>query len=217
MAEIMTMDAISVAKVEEIQSRIYIVHGVPVMFDFDLARYYGIETRVLKQAVNRNMDSFPDDFMFKLSNSEANSLINNGASQVVIPPRYNIGSTNPYVFTEQGVAMLSAVLKSKTAVETRIRIMRAFVAMKNSIIALNNSNLRQDKLELEIQNLRQYVEDILKDQNDANDEVFAQLDAINQSIAELSTQIIDLKGNPTHRRNAIGYDVIAKRREEEDK
>lgn len=113
--------------------------------------------------------------------------------------------------------MLSAVLKSKTAVETRIRIMRAFVAMKNSIIALNNSTLRQEKLELEIQNLRQYVEDILRDQNDANDEVFAQLDAINQSIAELSTQIIDLKGNPTHRRNAIGYDVIAKRREEEDK
>lgn len=178
--KIMTMDAISVATVEEIQSRIYIVHGVPVMFDFDLARYYGIETRVLKQAVNRNMDSFPDDFMFILSNSEANSLIYNGASQVVIPPGYNIGSTNPYVFTEQGVAMLSAVLKSKTAVETRIRIMRAFVAMKNSIIALNNSNLRQDKLELEIQNLRQYVEDILRDQNDANDEVFAQLDAINQ-------------------------------------
>lgn len=85
--KIMTMDAISVATVEEIQSRIYIVHGVPVMFDFDLARYYGIETRVLKQAVNRNMDSFPDDFMFKLSNSEANSLIYNGASQVVIPPR----------------------------------------------------------------------------------------------------------------------------------
>lgn len=104
--------------------------------------------------------------------------------------------------------MLSAVLKSKTAVETRIHIMRAFVAMKNSIIALTNTTLRQDKLELELQNLRQYIEEILRDQNDSNEEVNAQLDAINQSIAELSTQIIDLQGNPSRTKpKPIGFDV----------
>lgn len=197
-----------VATVEEIQSRIYIVRGVPVMFDFDLARYYGIETRVLKQAVRRNMESFPEDFMFELSNSEVNSLILNGVSQIVTPPGYNFSYTSPFVFTEQGVAMLSAVLKSKTAVGTRIHIMRAFVAMKNSIIALTNTTLRQDKLELELQNLRQYIEEILRDQNDSNEEVNAQLDAINQSIAELSTQIIDLQGNPSRTKpRPIGFDV----------
>ena len=101
---------VSSPEVEEIRSRIYIVRGVPVMFDFDLARYYGIETRVLKQAVRRNRDSFPEDFMFVLSNEEANELIFNRVSQIVTPPNYNIGSTMPFVFTEAGVAMLSAVL-----------------------------------------------------------------------------------------------------------
>lgn len=78
---------VSSPEVEEIRSRIYIVRGVPVMFDFDLARYYGIETRVLKQAVRRNRDSFPEDFMFVLSNEEANELIFNRVSQIVTPPQ----------------------------------------------------------------------------------------------------------------------------------
>ena len=101
-----------VPNVEDIRNRIYIVRGVPVVFDFDLARYYGIETRVLKQAVRRNMDSFPEDFMFILTRDEANSLIYMGSSQIVTPPNYNLGQSTPYVFTEAGVAMLSAVLKS---------------------------------------------------------------------------------------------------------
>lgn len=87
---LVTSSAALVATVEEIQSRIYIVRGVPVMFDFDLARYYGIENRVLKQAVRRNMESFPEDFMFELSNSEVNSLILNGVSQIVTPPRVQL-------------------------------------------------------------------------------------------------------------------------------
>ncbi len=115
--------------VEQVRGKIYIVHGVPVMFDFDLARFYGIETKVLKQAVKRNLDSFPSDFMFVLSNEEANELLFGGRSQIVTPPGYNIGASTPYVFTEQGVAMLAAVLKSKTAVTTRVQIMRAFVMM----------------------------------------------------------------------------------------
>lgn len=198
-----------VATVEEIQSRIYIVRGVPVMFDFDLARYYGIETRVLKQAVRRNMESFPEDFMFIPAQDELKLLISSMGSQIVTPKtKTPFGGYAPFAFTEQGVAMLSAVLKSKTAVETRIHIMRAFVAMKNSIIALTNTTLRQDKLELELQNLRQYIEEILRDQNDSNEEVNAQLDAINQSIAELSTQIIDLQGNPSRTKpRPIGFDV----------
>jgi len=117
-------------EVMEIRSRIYIVRGVPVMFDFDLARYYGIETRVLKQAVRRNMDSFPEDFMFEPTTEELNSLILNMGSQIVTPKtKTPFGGYTPFAFTEAGVAMLSAILKSSVAVGTRVQVMRGFVAM----------------------------------------------------------------------------------------
>ncbi len=73
------------------------------MLDFQLAQLYGVETRVLKQAVNRNIERFPEDFMFKLTKDESNSLIYMGSSQIVTPSNYNIGSSTPYAFTEQGV------------------------------------------------------------------------------------------------------------------
>ncbi len=81
------------------------------MLDFDLSELYGIETRVLKQAVRRNIDRFPEDFMFRLTQEESNQLISIGVSQNVIPSHYNIGSTSLFAFTENGVAMLSSVLK----------------------------------------------------------------------------------------------------------
>ena len=117
-------------ELQVIQNRVFEVRGHRVMVDFHLAEMYQVETRVLKQAVRRNIDRFPDDFMFKLTPKEAKELINIGVSQFVIPPDYNFGSSIPFVFTEQGVAMLSTVLKSKTAIQMNILIMRAFVRLR---------------------------------------------------------------------------------------
>lgn len=96
------------------------------MLDRDLADLYGIETRTLKQAVKRNKKRFPSDFMFILTEKEVSAMV----SQTVIPSRQHLGGSLPYAFTEQGVAMLSSVLKSEKAIEVNIRLMRAFVAMR---------------------------------------------------------------------------------------
>lgn len=119
----------------EIQARIYTVRTVQVMIDRDLALLYGVENRALKQAVRRNLDKFPDDFMLRLSENEYNQLIFSGVSQFVIPPGYNTGGTDMFAFTEQGVAMLATVLKSQRATDVSISIMRAFVAMRRFITA----------------------------------------------------------------------------------
>ena len=94
-------------ELETIRSMIYEVRGVRVMLDFDLARLYQVENRTLKQAVRRNMDRFPDDFMLKLTKEEANRLMLIGISQNVISPGYNPGPGQVFAFTEEGVAMLS--------------------------------------------------------------------------------------------------------------
>ena len=127
-----------------IQNRVFEVRGFRVMTDFHLAEMYQVETRALKQAVRRNIERFPDDFMFELTKNEAIELISIGVSQSVIPHDYNFGSSMPFVFTEQGVAMLSTVLKSKTAIQMNILIMRAFVALRQ--YALGYAELNQ-KLE----------------------------------------------------------------------
>ncbi len=119
----------------EIQARIYTVRNVQVMIDRDLALLYGVETRALKQAVRRNLDKFPDDFMLRLSENESNQLVSSGVAQFVIPPDYNIGGTGMFAFTEQGVAMLATVLKSQRATNVSISIMRAFVSMRRFITA----------------------------------------------------------------------------------
>ena len=95
-----------------IQNKIFEVRGCRVMLDYHLAELYQVETRALKQAVKRNIERFPGDFMFVLTQEEANLLLSIGVSQNVIPPDYNIGSTEMFAFTEEGVAMLAAVLKS---------------------------------------------------------------------------------------------------------
>ena len=104
-------------ELQPIQSKIYEIRGQRVMLDFDLAELYQVETRVLKQAVRRNIERFPEDFMLRLSAKEANRLIDIGRSQNVIPQGYNIGSSEMFAFTEEGVAMLSGVLRSKAAVQ----------------------------------------------------------------------------------------------------
>ena len=124
----------------DIKDMVYTIRGQQVMLDFHIAGLYHVETRTLKQAVKRNLKRFPPDFMFIISQNEANTLLSIGVSQNVIPPDYNFGATSPMVFTEQGVAMLSSVLRSKIAVEVNIEIMRAFVAARNFA-----ENLRKEK------------------------------------------------------------------------
>lgn len=116
---------------EVIIGKILEVRNEKVMLDFHLAELYGVENRALKQAVRRNMDLFPEDFMFVLTEQEIESMV----SQNVIPSKQVLGGAPPFAFTETGVAMLSSVLKSPRAKEMNITIMRTFVALRK--MALN--------------------------------------------------------------------------------
>ena len=131
-----------------IQNKIFEVRGYRVMFDYHLAELYQVETRALKQAVKRNIERFPSDFMFILTQEEANLLLSIGVSQNVIPPAYNFGVAMPMAFTEQGVAMLSSVLRSKVAIEVNISIMRAFVLMRQMAIGYEELLKRIEELEV---------------------------------------------------------------------
>lgn len=131
-----------------IQNNIFEVRGCRVMLDYHLAELYQVETRALKQAVKRNIERFPSDFMFVLTQEEANLLLSIGVSQNVIPPDYNFGVAMPMAFTEQGVAMLSSVLRSKVAIEVNISIMRAFVLMRQMAIGYEELLKRIEELEV---------------------------------------------------------------------
>jgi len=109
-----------------IKNRIFTIRNVQVMIDRDLAELYGVETRALKQAVKRNLLRFPEDFMFEITPDEVEILV----SQSVIASKKQLGGALPFAFTEQGVASLSAILTSQTAIEAHLRIIRAFVAMR---------------------------------------------------------------------------------------
>lgn len=130
-----------------IERRIYMVRGEQVMIDRDLAELYGVENRVLKQAVRRNIEKFPDDFLYRLTKEESNELIIRGVSQSVIPLGYNSGGTQIFAFTEQGVAMLSTVLRSPNATSVSVSIMRAFVMMRRFMTANARLFQRVDVLE----------------------------------------------------------------------
>ena len=121
------------------ERRILLVRGQKVLLDYDLAELYGVETRALKQAVRRNRDRFPCDFLFELSDEEIGDMV----SQNVIPGRGKLGGASPMAFTEQGVAMLSSVLRSPRAFQVNIGIMRAFVRLRE--LLLSNAGLA-DKL-----------------------------------------------------------------------
>ena len=128
-----------------IASKIIIIRKEQVLLDADLAALYHVETRVLKQAVRRNIDRFPEDFMFKLTNEEWKSL----RSQIVIleKGRGKYSKYPPYAFTEQGVAMLSGVLKSPRAVEVNIAIMRTFVYLRKWMASNRSLALKIENLE----------------------------------------------------------------------
>lgn len=124
-----------------IENLIHVVRGQQVMIDSDLARLYGVETRVLNQAVKRNIERFPEDFMFQLSKEESQKLISQIATSSSRSQNVTLNVERgknikylPYTFTENGVAMLSSVLRSKTAIEVNIRIMRAFTAMRSFLM-----------------------------------------------------------------------------------
>jgi hypothetical protein len=135
---------------EVVRSKISIVRGVRVMFAHDLAELYGVETKVLMQTVRRNIDRFPEDFLFQLTNQEFTNL----RSQFVTS---SLGGTRylPYAFSEQGVAMLSSVLRSPRAVAVNIEIMRAFVHMRNLING--NQELRRKVADMEAEYDEQFA------------------------------------------------------------
>lgn len=218
--------AIRTSEVEVIKHRIYEVRGLRVMLDRDLAELYGVETRALNQAVKRNIDRFPDDFLFRLnknewtflksqiviSNNDATTADNkdvatNGdslKSQNVISNRGGDRAL-PYAFTELGIAMLSSVLRSETAIQVNINIMRAFVAIRHAVSAWQGVNLKVEQLSHKVDQLNNYVEEILHDQNDinrmqeeTNTEIALQIEAINDALDQL-------REKPLTTRKRIGY------------
>lgn len=165
------------------------MRGTKVMLDFDLAELYGIETRTLKQAVRRNIERFPEDFMFMLTKEEANNLIHIGVSQNVISPDYNVGSTNIFAFTENGVSMLSSVLRSPLAIQININIMRTFTRMRQLVFACKESSLSvKDELEQIKVQLSEIAEDL--DSNEQDHE------SLFNAIAEISLKLQLNQSNP---------------------
>jgi hypothetical protein len=144
-----TKNSITLYDSKAIQKKIYTIRNVQVMLDSDLAKFYGVETKQLNRAVKRNIDRFPEEFMFQLDDNEWESLSYQIGTSNKDSLRYQNGTSIkkggrrylPYVFTEQGVAMLSGVLKSDTAVKMSVQIISAFVAMRKFII--NNAQIFQ--------------------------------------------------------------------------
>jgi len=122
------------------------IRGHNVMISVHLAELYGVETRALNQAVKRNAARFPSDFMFQLSEREADLVV----SQSMIPHRKFFGGSLPYAFTEQGVAMLSTVLRSERAIQMNIAIMRAFVRLREIFSTHKELALKMKQLEMKV-------------------------------------------------------------------
>ncbi|MEG0107788.1 MAG: ORF6N domain-containing protein [Lachnospiraceae bacterium] len=172
-------------ELQRIQNKIYEIRGQKVMLDRDLAEMYGVLTKVLNQAVKRNIDRFPDDFMFQLTNEETQYW----KSQTVTSNSIKMGvRRNPYAFTELGVAMLSSILNSKTAIQVNIGIMRAFVVVRQ--VLSKPSVDRVGLLENQMKELKKYMEEVFADYNDINDDTRMQLELINQTLAELQANNI---------------------------
>jgi hypothetical protein len=140
---------------QKILNRIYVVRGEKVMLDKDLAEMYGVDTKVFNQSVKRNSERFPKDFMFTLSEKEWNNL----RSQIVTSS-WGGARYRPNVFTEQGVAMLSSILNSKTAIEVNIRIIRVFTKMREFAVTHKEILLQLNKLEKEVKGNTKDIENI---------------------------------------------------------
>lgn len=183
------------ADIEVIKHRIYEVRGLRVMLDRDLAELYNVETRALNQAVRRNIDRFPEDFMFVMTEDEMNAW----KSQIVMSNSIRMGMRRPpVVFTELGIAMLSSVLRSETAIQVNINIMRAFVAIRHAIGAWQGVNLKVEQLSHKVDNLNARVDEILHEQNENNLEMAVQISALNDALDQL-------REKPSTPRKRIGF------------
>lgn len=183
-------------QLQVIQNKIYEVRSVKVMLDVDLAELYMTETRLLKRAVRRNIERFPEDFMFELTKEEANRLLSSRVSQTGTP-QYNFSAYTPFAFTEQGVAMLSSVLRSDIAIKVNINIMRAFVSVRQYILSSDVRNKEIDELKKRIQELEnqgnkafaminQIGEETLEAINDFSEDTRKELDDIYLALSQLA-------------------------------
>jgi hypothetical protein len=145
--------------IELIASKIYLIRSVKVMLDRDLAELYGVETKVLKQAVRRNIDRFPADFMFEMTNTE----FEDWRSQFVTSKRDKIGLRyKPMAFTEKGVAMLSSVLRSKRAIQVNVQIMRAFSQLRKMLLTHEDLKKKIESMEKKYDEQFQIVFEAIK-------------------------------------------------------
>lgn len=193
--------------IQIIQQKIHEIRGQRVMLDRDLAAIYGVETKRLNEAVRRNALRFEgDDFMFRLTKDEEQSLCSRSQFATLNKGRGLNTKYLPYAFIELGVAMLSSVLRSETAIKVNRDIMRAFVAFRHLAATLPPTNTAADLAQLrqDFEDLKLDIEDILSNQNDINEDTRAQLELINQSLAALQS---------THkqpRRPIIGFSISSK-------
>ena len=175
--------------IQLIQSKIYEIRGYKVMLDFDLAEAYGVETAQLKRQVRRNIERFEgDDFMFEVTRDELLRC----QFGILKAGRGKHFKYLPFAFTELGVAMLSSVLRSQSAIRVNRDIMRAFVSLRHLVMIPDGSD-RLLRIENEIKEIKEEMNDILADQNDINESTRAQLDAISTALAELQADKTALK------------------------
>ena len=172
-----------------IESLIYEIRGQKVMLDFDLAELYQVETKRLKESVRRNIERFEgDDFMFELTSEEYNSLIISLRSQIATSNERGGRRHMPFAFTEQGVAMLSSVLKSERAIQVNRSIIRAFVAMRNYIMSTKTITSELEAIKAKLELLERNDEDNLEAINDLSEDMRQEIDTIYQAIAALSVK-----------------------------
>ena len=180
-----------------VQNLIHEFRGKKVMLDFDLARLYQVETRVLNQSVKRNIKRFPPDFMFQLTEDE---WITNSSQIVMTSNRPK--SALPYAFTEQGVAMLSGLLKSDVAIAANIAIMRAFVQVREYLLAASTVSAELNELRAKVDLLALQREEDLGAVNDLSEDVRQDIDNLYLAIGELSSRMEEKKQEP---RRKIGF------------
>ena len=180
-----------------VQNLIHEFRGKKVMLDFDLARLYQVETRVLNQSVKRNIKRFPPDFMFQLTEDE---WITNSSQIVMTSNRPK--SALPYAFTEQGVAMLSGLLKSDVAIAANIAIMRAFVQVREYLLAASTVSAELKELRAKVDLLAMQREEDLGAVNDLSEDVRQDIDNLYLAIGELSSRMEEKKHEPKRK---IGF------------
>ena len=172
-------------ELDNIRNKIYEIRGQRVMLDRDLAELYGVETKNLKRAVRANIVRFPQDFMFELTKEEYESL---RCKNFTLKGRGQHSKYLPYAFTQEGIAMLSGLLKSNTAIQVNINIMRVFFQMRQALQVMSNTQLQIEQIRCEVKQIQIDMNEILADQNDINEMTRAQLDAISMALAELQSK-----------------------------